>query len=132
VPQTAPRRIPPPTVEEYLRFEDASAPKHEYVAGQVYPRAAVTARHSLIAGNIAAQLWMAPGDGPCHVYDSDMCLRIGNAAAVHYPDVQEWSVIRRIRSRCTLGRHYRDDNGRGGMPSYRAQARCPSRPRRSS
>ena len=37
--------------------------------------------------NIAAQLWMAAGDGPCHVYGSDMRLRIGDQA-VYYPDVQ--------------------------------------------
>jgi Uma2 family endonuclease len=37
--------------------------------------------------NIAARLWGAAGDGPCHVYGSDMRLRIGNDA-VYYPDVQ--------------------------------------------
>src|SRR6266852_2856434 len=83
----APRRVPPPTVEEFLEMEEASPTKHEYVAGQVYALSGATARHNRIAGNIFAQLWNAAGDGPCRVYSSDMRLRIGDNA-VYYPDVQ--------------------------------------------
>ena len=83
----APRRIPPPTVEEFLEMEEASPTKHEYVAGEVYALSGATQRHNRIAMNIAALLWAAARDGGCSVYGSDMRLRIGNDA-VYYPDVQ--------------------------------------------
>ena len=68
-------------------MEQASATKHEYVAGQVYAPASTTARHNRIAGNIFGHLWGAARGGPCRVYGSDMRLRIGDQA-VYYPDVQ--------------------------------------------
>jgi Uma2 family endonuclease len=87
VAETAARRIPPPSIEDYLCLEETSATKHEYVAGQVYALAGASERHNRIAMNIAARLWGAAGEGPCHVYGSDMRLRIRNDA-VYYPDVQ--------------------------------------------
>jgi Uma2 family endonuclease len=83
----APRRVPPPTVEEFLEMEEASLTKHEYVAGEVYALSGATARHNRIAGNVFAQLWNAARVGQCRVYASDMRLRVGNDA-VYYPDVQ--------------------------------------------
>jgi Uma2 family endonuclease len=83
----APRRTPPPTVEEFLDMEEASPTKHEYVAGQIYALSGATARHNRLAANIIAQLWAAAHGGPCRVYGSDMRLRIGDDA-VYYPDVQ--------------------------------------------
>ncbi len=83
----APRRIPPPTVEEFLEMEEASPTKHEYVAGELYALSGATQRHNQIAMNISAQLWAAAADAGCRVYGSDMRLRIGNDA-VYYPDVQ--------------------------------------------
>ena len=76
-----------PSVEEYLAIEEASASKHEYIAGQVVALPLVNARHNLIAGNIAGQLWSAARNGPCRVYGRNMRLRIGDDA-VYYPDVQ--------------------------------------------
>jgi Uma2 family endonuclease len=70
-----------------LCFEEGSSIKHEYVAGQVYAMTGATERHNRITMNIAARLWAAAGDGPCHVYGSDMRLRIRDEA-VYYPDVQ--------------------------------------------
>jgi Uma2 family endonuclease len=84
---TAPRRTPPPTVEEYLCLEEASPIKHEYVAGQIFALAGASRRHNAIAMNVSALLWNALGQGPCRVFDSDMRLRIGDDA-VYYPDVQ--------------------------------------------
>jgi Uma2 family endonuclease len=87
VATTAPRRTPPPTVEEYLEMEEASSSKHEYVAGQVYALAGATKDHNRISGNILGVLWAAARSGERGVYGSDMRLRIGDDA-VYYPDVQ--------------------------------------------
>ncbi len=75
------------TVEEYLRLEEDSAFRHEYVAGELYALVSATRRHDLIAGNIYARLLSSVGAGPCQVYRSDVKLRVGDDA-VYYPDVQ--------------------------------------------
>ena len=83
----APRRTPPPSVEEYLELEEGSQTKHEYVVGQIYALAGASDRHNRIAGNIFGHLWTAARGSSCRVYGSDMRLRIGDHA-VYYPDVQ--------------------------------------------
>ena len=40
------------TVEEYVRLEDASTERHEYVAGRVYAMTGGSARHNAIALNV--------------------------------------------------------------------------------
>jgi Uma2 family endonuclease len=79
-------RQPLPSVEEYLRMEEASSVRHEYVAGQVHALAGATKRHNRIALNVVARLIAAAGDGPCRVYASDVKLRVGGDI-VYYPDV---------------------------------------------
>ncbi|HLZ31317.1 MAG TPA: Uma2 family endonuclease [Chloroflexota bacterium] len=85
--QTAPRRTPPLTVEDYLCIEEQSSIKHEYVGGQLYALSGAAERHNRIVGNIFARLWTAARGGPCRVFGSDMRLRISDKA-VYYPDVQ--------------------------------------------
>lgn len=74
------------TVEEYFRFEEESAIKHEYVAGEVYVMSGATARHNMIAGNIFTRLFTVAGEGPCRVFMSDMRLEAGSDK-YYYPDV---------------------------------------------
>ncbi len=75
------------SVEEYLRLEEASSVRHEYVGGELYALAGASDRHNRIAMNLAAHLWMAARGGPCRVYGSDMKLRVADDA-VYYPDIQ--------------------------------------------
>ena len=56
----------PVSVEEYLRLEETSAVKHEYVAGEVYALAGASKRHNEIAVNVATRLAAAARGGPCH------------------------------------------------------------------
>src|SRR5687768_8944979 len=74
------------TVEEYFRFEEESAIKHEYVAGEVYAMSGATARHNLIAGTIFARLFAAESDTACRVFMSDMRLEAATDK-YYYPDV---------------------------------------------
>jgi Uma2 family endonuclease len=74
------------TVEEYLRLDEGSSLRHEYVAGEVYAMAGVTVRHNRMARNLVIQLSSAAGDGPCEVFSSDVRLRAGDDV-YYYPDV---------------------------------------------
>ena len=75
------------TVEEYLRFDESSPLKHEYVAGEVYAMSGVTLRHNTIAGNVIRHLDAAAGgDGPCQLFFSDVRLEAANDV-YYYPDV---------------------------------------------
>lgn len=82
------------SVEEYLRSEETSPVKREYVGGFVYPlhgttraQAGATRAHVLITGNIAATLRGAARERGCLVYASDMKLKIEGQNAFYYPDV---------------------------------------------
>jgi Uma2 family endonuclease len=76
----------PLTVEKYLKLEEESALRHEYVGGTIYAHAGGTSRHNVVAVNILASLWNASRGGPCHVYNSDMMLRAAEDV-FYYPDV---------------------------------------------
>jgi len=74
------------SVEEYLRFDESSPIRHEYVAGEVYAMTGGTARHGRIVRNMATRLDVAAGDGPCEVFTEGMRLATGNDT-YYYPDV---------------------------------------------
>jgi Uma2 family endonuclease len=74
------------TVEEFLRHEDLSDVRHEYVAGELYAMSGVTRRHNRISMNVAAWLRAASGDGPCETLAIDVMLRVG-PDTIYYPDV---------------------------------------------
>jgi Uma2 family endonuclease len=73
------------TVEEYLRFDERSPIRHEFVAGEVYAMSGVTLRHNRISLNIATHLSAAAGDGPCQVFSTDVRLR-ADGDVYYYPD----------------------------------------------
>lgn len=76
----------PLSVEEFLTFENASATRHEYVAGRVYAMVGTTARHNRIVGNIVARLRTAARNGPCAPYFLDLKVRAARDR-IYYPDV---------------------------------------------
>jgi len=74
------------TVEEYLRFDETSPLRHEYVRGEVYAMSGVTLRHDRIARNVLIALSAAAGDGPCESFSSDVRVRVA-ADVFYYADV---------------------------------------------
>lgn len=74
------------TVAEFLRYEELSEIRHEYVAGELYAMSGVTRRHNRIAGNIFARLLAAAGEGPCQPLIVDVMFRVADDA-IYYPDV---------------------------------------------
>jgi Uma2 family endonuclease len=75
------------TEEEYLKFEHASALKHEYVNGRVYAMSGVSRRHSRIQLNISVALHNFLDGGPCCPYMENMKVKIKAANCYYYPDI---------------------------------------------
>jgi Uma2 family endonuclease len=76
----------PLTVEEYLRLEEASPERHEYVAGEVHAMTGASLRHNRIVGNIFGRLWAAARGGPCTPHVEAVKLRVADDV-IYYPDV---------------------------------------------
>ncbi len=82
------------SVEEYLRSEEASPVRREYVGGFVYPlhgatraQAGASQKHTRIVRNIMARLDAAARRLDCRLHASDMKLRIEGSRSFYYPDV---------------------------------------------
>lgn len=76
------------SLEEYLRTEEHSPFKREYVGGFVYPlhaQAGVSEAHSLITTNIIGTLFQEAKRRKCRLHGGEMRLQVGNA--MFYPDV---------------------------------------------
>ncbi len=86
--------LKPMSVEEYLRSEEASPFKREYVGGFVYPlhgatrgQAGTTAAHVRVCMNISFALHEAANRAGCLLFQSDMKLRVQATDNFYYPDV---------------------------------------------
>ncbi len=77
------------SVEDYLRYEEGSEIRHEYVNGVLYAMSGVSESHHLIAGNLFAVLHAHLRGGPCRTYMSDFKFRlqIDQDDLFYYPDV---------------------------------------------
>ena len=78
------------SVEEYLRTEEKSPYKREYVGGFVYPlhgQAGASRPDALIGGNIFGVLYGDAMRAGCRLYQSDMKLRAEGSTSFFYPDV---------------------------------------------
>ncbi|SRR6266540_2358788 len=75
------------TIAEYLRLEEYSNVRHEYLDGQIYAMAGGTPEHGTYAANIIAILAGALHDRPCRVQTSDVRIRVQARGLDTYPDV---------------------------------------------
>lgn len=82
------------SVDEYLRTEESSPVKREYVGGFVYPlhgptraQAGTSQAHAEICGNIYVTLHGPAKAKSCRLYQSDMKLRIEGINTFYSPDV---------------------------------------------
>jgi Uma2 family endonuclease len=76
----------PMTVAEFLRFEEGSPARHEYVAGEVHAMSGASARHHRIMANVFTRLFSVARGGPCQAFMVDMLLRAAEDL-LYYPDV---------------------------------------------
>jgi Uma2 family endonuclease len=72
--------------EEYLRLEELSLERHEFVDGQMYGKAGGTTLHNRIAGLLYAKILGETADTDCEVFIENVKLRFPNGT-FYYPDV---------------------------------------------
>lgn len=82
-----PARLPYYTYDEYRRFEAASNVKHEYLDGQILAMAGGTPEHATLAAAVIAQLDRQLAASPCHMFTSDLRIRVLATGLTTYPDV---------------------------------------------
>lgn len=75
------------TIDEYLRLEESSQTKHEFLDGELYAMTGGTMAHSLIATNIGTMLKSQLKSSGCRVYISDLKVRVNATNSFYYPDV---------------------------------------------
>ena len=76
----------PLTVDEYLKLEESSTHRHEFVAGRVYEMSGTTARHNQIVLNIVRGLDRLVAGTACRSYIIDLKVRTPDDR-IYYPDV---------------------------------------------
>jgi Uma2 family endonuclease len=77
------------SVEEYLEFEENSAMRHEYVAGEIFAMSGASVAHELIAGNVFAAFHAHLRGGPCNAFMANLKvhLKVDRNEFFYYPDV---------------------------------------------
>lgn len=75
------------TPEEYLKLEEVSDTKREYIDGKIYAMAGASDPHVTIAGNLFTLLRNHVRGSGCRAYISDMKARIEQLNRFYYPDV---------------------------------------------
>lgn len=78
------RRIP---FDEYLRLEEYSNVKHEYLDGAIYAMAGGSPRHAALTSQVNGALVSQLRDRPCVVFSSDLRIRVPSTGLATYPDV---------------------------------------------
>lgn len=73
--------------EEYLKLEELSPIKHEYIRGEIYAMAGATESHVTICVNLVKTLTDHVRGNGCNLYTGDMKAQIDTASIYYYPDV---------------------------------------------
>lgn len=74
------------SVDDYLRFEESSQERHEFVAGDVYAMGGATRRHNRIVSNIVVRVGSAALGGYREVFSANMKVRAAEDV-FYYQDV---------------------------------------------
>jgi Uma2 family endonuclease len=74
------------TFADYVRLEEDSAIKHEFLGGRVWAMAGGSPRHAAIAARIIASLADQLRGKPCEVFTSDLRIRVSATGLGTYPD----------------------------------------------
>jgi Uma2 family endonuclease len=77
----------PYTFDEYVRLEETSPVKHEFLDGHVWAMAGGSPDHARVAANVTVSLGVQLRDRPCGVHSSDLRVRVKQTGLGTYPDV---------------------------------------------
>ena len=72
---------------DYLAHEAASNVKHEYLEGEIYAMAGGSPEHAELAVAVGSSLRPQLTGKPCHVFSSDLRIRVIVTGLATYPDV---------------------------------------------
>lgn len=72
--------------DEYLRLEEDSNVKHEFLNGEVWAMAGGSPGHAAIGANVISLLRSALEGRPCQVFTSDLRVRVRETGLATYPD----------------------------------------------
>jgi len=75
------------TIEDFVRVEEYSNVRHEYLDSQIYAMAGGTPEHGTYAANIIGLLTAQLGQRPCRVQTSDVRIRVTATGLDTYSDV---------------------------------------------
>src|SRR5579871_5059323 len=75
------------SVDEYLKLEESSIVRHEYVGGRTFAMVGSTEAHNAIVTNITGIIWSKVRGTGCRVFAADMKVRVEGASSFYYPDV---------------------------------------------
>lgn len=75
------------TFDDYLRVEDDSAVKHEFVNGQILAMSGGTPAHAGVTSNVSRLLGNALDGQPCRVFSPDLRVRVAATGIGTYADV---------------------------------------------
>ncbi|MEO1558382.1 MAG: Uma2 family endonuclease, partial [Cyanobacteria bacterium J06632_19] len=84
------------SIDEYLQFDLESLVRYEYINGQIYPLLGESYNLKIISENIFSRLRTQLYGSDCHVFASDMKVRIEAANAFYYPEA---SVVKDYQDR---------------------------------
>jgi Uma2 family endonuclease len=84
---TAPARYL--SVDEYLKFEEMSTTRHEYIGGELFAMTGATKRHNVVMLNLATALRGHLRGGPCRAYVDSVKVRltVERNEILYHPDV---------------------------------------------
>jgi len=75
------------TFDDYLRVEEDSLVRHEFLDGRIWAIAGGTPAHERICANVIALLHVALGAHRCSVYTTDLRIRVRATGLATCPDV---------------------------------------------
>ncbi|HUS33375.1 MAG TPA: Uma2 family endonuclease [Kofleriaceae bacterium] len=74
------------TIADYLRFENASNDKHEFVRGLIVAMTGGSINHARLVTSVAVQLGSQLRGRTCEAFSSELRIRVAGDELIFYPD----------------------------------------------